>query len=580
MKRAKNHILIFFILSLSGLWQGNAQILMDQGIRVEGLWCFPSKEDPSSYYYLPAEARLGEQDQKPQFSFMRYVSEEAEIANGANSILRAKGGGVLHFLVLYETTEAQLEAAQDELAYVSGNNNARLKGPIIFKEGSYALISSIIDPEEGGEHRKLMVKGRAPVLEGNKIALSFELNAKDSKLLFESFQMATPDISLVFDLTFAGLGNAYDASLEINWSEIQKRHEAQVGGGYMFIGAQAGLEIDELMKNQDIKLTTNGENDNMDQLMNNVLEKMLDLLFNPVENNESEDTNSITEMLNGLMRSSSQNNQPGYQTSGFGFQASYKYKEATKTGKSTVSLNARSTVERHHFITFNIGNLYKKYHKDKSIFKTTSMEDIDFQLREVRVGIDGTLYQEFDKMVNNVTVLVRKKHQNGEETLRSLVVNKAEFDRNEAQPLTIMYGSKEDTDRFEWLNYDYKTIWQFLGGATYETDWNTASASMINLFTPFDRTQILLAGDMDLLQEQGYRAIAVQLEYSFFGKTMKPQKIITQGDDLSQEAFELTLPLDNREYKYTLTWIKSDGERISKNRKDNSGIIFIDEFPN
>ncbi|WP_394750114.1 hypothetical protein [Spongiimicrobium salis] len=568
--------ILLFISNFTG--HLSAQVLMDQGLRVEGLWCFPSKENPSHYYYLPSEAKLGIKNNSPQFSFMRYVDLEAE-GNNNNSILQAKGGGVLHFLVHYETSEAQLEAAREELAYSTGNNNAKLKGPIIFKEGSYALISSIIDPEEGGQSRKLMAKGRAPVLEGNKIALSFELNAKDSKLLLESFKMATPDISLVFDLAFEGLSNAYDATLEIDWSEIQKRHEASVGGSYLFIGAEAGLEIDELLKNQSIKLITNGEDDQMDQLMDTVMEKLLSMLFDPVPENPAENENSIMDMLTGLMNSSSENNKPSSSPFGIGFKASYQYKEVKKSGKSSVVFNSRLPVERHHFVTFNIGNLYKKYKNDPRVFKTFSMEDEDFQLREVKVGIDGTLYQEFDKMVNNVTVIVRKQHQNQETTLRSLMVNKSQFDQNNAQPFSLSYGSKGDNDRLEWLNYDYKTIWQFQGGAVYETEWQAASASMINLFSPFERTKIQLSGDMATLSEQNYRAVAVQLEYPFFGKTVKLQKIIQPRDDLHQSFFEITLPLNNREYSYTLTWLGKNKEAISKSNTDSSGIIFLDEIP-
>ncbi len=580
MKKTIIHIIIC-ILILPVIFKGiYAQLLIDKGVRVEGVWCFPSKEDPSSYYYLPSKSHLGVRENKPQFSFMRYVSTEAEKNETSNSILQAKGGGVLHFLVLYETPEEQLEIVRDELSYVTGDNKAKLKGPIIFKEGSYALVSSIIDPDKGGQKRKVMIKGKAPVLEGNKIALSFELDPKDSKLLLESFKMATPDISLVFDLTFSGLSNAYDALLEIDWSEVNKRHEASVGGGYMFIGAQAGLEIEGLMKNQAIKLTTNGEDNQMDQLMNTVMEKLLDMLFDPVQETTPENQDAITEMLSGLMNISNNGNQPGYSTSGFGFQASYKYKEVKKSGKSTVSFNSRLPVERHHFITFNIGNLYKKYRNDNSLFKTTSIEDEDFQLREVRVGIDGSLYKEFDKLVNNVTVLVRKKHQNGEETIRSLIVNKSQFNQNDAQPFSITYGSKGDQDRFLWLDYEYKTIWQFQGGADYETEWKSASASMINLFTPFERTSIQLAGDLSAIESKGYRAVAVQLEYAFFGKTMRPQKIVKQGDDLSQAVFEVTLPLNNQDYIYRMTWIGKNGKRFTKKGTDNSGIIFIDDLPN
>ena len=579
MKKIVLNIIVYLLVIVGLSCKMNAQLLIDQGIKVEGLWCFPSKEDPASYYYLPSDAQLGMNENKPQFSFMRYVDVESDQNETSSSILQAKGGGVLHFLVKYETSEEQLELASDELAYTSGNNKARLKGPIIFKEGTYALVSSIIDPDEGGERRKLMVKGKAPVLEGNKIALSFELSPKDSKLLMESFKMATPDISLVFDLSFEGLSNAYDANLEIDWSEVKKRHEASVGGSYLFVGAEAGLEIDEMMKSQAIKLTTNGEDEQMDQLMNTVMEKLLDMIFNPVPETTPQNENPLTQMLTGLMSNSGSGNQPGNKTSGFGFHASYKYKEVSKTGKSVVNFNSRLPIERHHFIAFNIGNLYKKYKNDASIFKTTSIEDEDFQLREVRVGIDGTLYEEFDKMVNNVSVLIRKKHQNGEETIRSLIVNKSQFDDNNAQPFSVTYGSKGDKDRFQWLDYEYKSIWQFQGGASYETEWQTSSASMINLFSPFERTNIQLIGDINEIEEKGFRAVAIQLEYPFFGKTLTPQKVIKKGDDLSEAAFEVTLPLNNRKYSYTMTWI-GNGKKLTNNYTDDSGIIFIDDIPN
>ena len=581
MKKGKLNIVLCIFVLFFFFENTKAQILMDQGVRVEGLWCFPSKNEPSTYYYLPAESRLGEKNSKPQFSYMRYVDMESKsnASGNSNSILQAKGGGVLHFIVLYDTSEEQLELAREELSYVTGDNKAKLKGPVIFKEGTYALVSSIIDPDEGGQKRKLMVKGSAPVLEGNKIALSFELSAKNSKLLFESFKMATPDISLIFDLAFEGLSNAYDANLEIDWSEVQKRHEASVGGSYMFIGAEAGLEIDELMKSQAIKLTTNGEDDQMDGLMNTVMEKLLDMLFNPVPENTPENEDSITEMLSGLMSSANQGSQPGYNTTGFGFKASYRYKEVKRSGKSTVSFNSRLPVERHHFITFNIGNLYKKYKDDTTIFKTTSLEDEDFQIREIQVGIDGSLYEEFDKMVNNVTVIVRKTHQNGEETIRSVVVNKSQFDQNDAEPLTISYGSKGDKDRFKWLDYEYQTIWQFQGGARYKTEWENASASMISLFSPFKRTSIQIAGSMNELVERGFKAIAISLEYDFFGKKLTPQKIFQPNDVLNNEAFKVTLPLSNNAYKYTLTWIGKDNQRISQTNEDTSGIIFIDDIP-
>ena len=74
--------------------------------------------------------------------------------------------------------------------------------------------------------------------------------------------------------------------------------------------------------------------DQMDQLMDAVMEKLLALLFDPVPQNTPENENSIMDMLNGLMQSSSQNNRPSSSPFGIGFKASYQYKEVKKSGKS------------------------------------------------------------------------------------------------------------------------------------------------------------------------------------------------------------------------------------------------------
>ena len=54
-------IVPFFLFALSGQVFGQ-QVLIDQGVRVEGLWCFPSYSDTLSWLFLPDEARLALDD--------------------------------------------------------------------------------------------------------------------------------------------------------------------------------------------------------------------------------------------------------------------------------------------------------------------------------------------------------------------------------------------------------------------------------------------------------------------------------------------------------------------------------------
>ncbi|MCB0854969.1 MAG: hypothetical protein KDD63_22260, partial [Bacteroidetes bacterium] len=105
MKNIGSFLLVpFFLFALSEQVFGQ-QVLLDQGVRVEGLWCFPSYSDSLSWLFLPEEARLALDDaQHPQFSFMRYIiNEPAEKNFDANTISDADGGGIFNFLVAYDT---------------------------------------------------------------------------------------------------------------------------------------------------------------------------------------------------------------------------------------------------------------------------------------------------------------------------------------------------------------------------------------------------------------------------------------------------------------------------------------------
>ena len=92
-----------------------------------------------------------------------------------------------------------------------------IRGPIIFKEGRYVLVSSIVT--ENGAERNLLASGNAPVFEGNQIAFSFDIDPERATLLLKSFEMAAPDISVMFDMTFEGLSEAYAADVIVNWDE-------------------------------------------------------------------------------------------------------------------------------------------------------------------------------------------------------------------------------------------------------------------------------------------------------------------------------------------------------------------------
>lgn len=553
-------------------------LLVDEGVQVQGLWCFPVYEKPNVYRYLPSRARLAmNPDSTPQFSFMRYILEKPSGAEEIQTINQADGGGILHFLILYDTPEKQISAAQQSLRQRLDNDEIRVEGPVVFQSGRYALISSILNPQ-GESESTLLTSGEAPVLENSKIALTFDVDPQQSKLLMESLKMMTSDVSLVFELVFSGLTFSYEADLEVDWTEVSSSKSFSAGGSIYFVSADVEAGFDELRRNSAIKLTTVGSDDNLESLLNTVYSKLLELMFERVEPDQvpPEARGGLNQAIGAILGNSGMLNSRN--TTGFGVSAGFRLKQLRTTGKSHLSFNGRSTVQRTHYVTFNAGDLYQQYGNDEQFFRDVPMWDPAFQQRVVHVGVDGSLEREFDRMVNSVTVRLTKAHENGQTTSKELLVNREIFLDSLGQ-LSMIYLNQGDSDRQNWMKYDYQTMWQFVGGGTMASQVHTDSIPMINLYTPFRRQPIDFEGDMDLLKEKGVRAVIVQIAYPFFGEQRKERVTIRPADDLTQKGLEITLPAEEENIAYAITWVMSDGRRIQHEGVDNFGLIFIDEFP-
>jgi len=150
------------------------EVLLDGYRRVEGLMLFPALHEPNVYYYLPNRPAVATgKNGKPEFSFMRYAyTTDENRASSAGGIQEAGGGGIVHFLVTYEVPEEEIAKAARKLQ--EENEEARIAGPIIFKSGEFALVTSFTD-EEGKFAKRLCGVGKAPLIEGNRAAVSMEL---------------------------------------------------------------------------------------------------------------------------------------------------------------------------------------------------------------------------------------------------------------------------------------------------------------------------------------------------------------------------------------------------------------------
>lgn len=554
-------------------------VSLEKGVQAAGLWCFPLVSDPRQYVYLPSSARLAKDAAgKPQFSFIRYALDTTGAAAAASPVSAAAGGGILHFLVQLETPPDLVRAAEQALQREVPGGEIALR-PLIFKEGRYALVSSILKPAASAPETTMLATGRSPVLEGERLAFSFDLEPEKATLLMRSFAMNTPDVSLVFDMTFDGLTEAYDADLTIDWAEVRKTKGFSAGASLYYVSADVEHMLDELRRTNAIRLRSRGSSGAMEGLLNTTYSKLLELLFRPVEPEQVPPgargglMDALAALLNPKTGVLSSRN-----VTGFGAHVGYQVKELKSEGTSILTFNHRAAAERHSFITFNIGDFHRRFGGDPNHFRAVNLADPTFQKREVRIGIDGSLLAEFERYINTVTVTLRKQHPNGEQTVREVVVDR----RSAARPpedLRMVYGWNGNEDHLAWMSYDYRTRWSFQGGGTYLTDWVRSDQTMINLLAPYHRREVRIAGGGAALQGKKVRAVSVQIEYPFFGERRREQIVLRPDDKTEPPPLSITLPANELEYDYAITWQLEGGRRLTARGRDSTGTIFVDELP-
>ena len=553
------------------------QVSLEEGVRAAGLWCFPLAADPRQFVYVPDTVRLARDDAgRPQFSFVRYVINAPRA--GEASITAADGGGIVHFLVALEAPPpATLRAAEQELQRQRRDPQVVLRGPLVFREGRYTLVSSILNPS-GGPPRVVMATGRAPVLEGNRLAFSFELDAPRATLLMQSLAMNTPDVSLVFDLTFDGLTAAYDAELTVDWAEVRKSSQFTAGASLYFVGADVERTVDDLRRTNAVRLRTSGASGPTQALVDVAYAKVMELLFRPVEP-ERVPEDQRGGLLKALAAALDPKNLSQLQrnVTGFGAHVGYQLKELKTEGTSVLSFNHRASVERHSLATFNIGAFYKQYGNDPNYFRAVNLSDAAFQQREVRVFVDGGLAKDFERHVNSVTVTLRKQHQDGETTVQEVVLDGRRI--GQAGDLRMVYGWSGDHDRAAWLGYEYRTRWSFQGGGVYETEWSRASSAAVSLVAPYQIQTIAISGSGAALKAKKVRSVSVEVEYPFFGGPRRQQVVMRPEDEKEPAPIQIVRPLNAYEYGYVITWQLEGGRRLVAKGHDDLGVVFVDELP-
>ncbi len=264
-------IAFVFILFFSCLILLKAEVSLEEVIQAGRFVFYRDHADPHKYYYVPDEPRLAtKRDGTPEFTFIKYTKTGGDIK-----------GGIVHFLVTWGLRESEILTAESSLQML--DPEAKVVGPVPFKEGTFKIISATAG--EGGLFNvKICGEGQAPIMPGQKGAVSIALTQEGASLLWESFKNPTTDISVMFMLKYSGITPAYEAKLKVDWDKVYTHHDvsAAVSGTVKAIKLDAEVKaiFDELRQKGAIQLEVTGESKEMEKLLEVAYGHLIKLMCN------------------------------------------------------------------------------------------------------------------------------------------------------------------------------------------------------------------------------------------------------------------------------------------------------------
>jgi hypothetical protein len=254
---------------------------------------------------------------------------------------------------------------------------------------------------------------------------------------------------------------------------------------------------------------------------------------------------------------------------------SYELKQERRKGTYKIDLNKYTETSRSMPFAFNPGNVKGSC---ESCFLEVNIDDPLMKQREITATLGGTNSADFASYINFVNVILRKKHQNGQETVDEVKIDKSKFNTT-GNFFKMLYGWKGDDDRAKWLEYEYQTMWSFNGGNQVVSGWQQSEFGSIALEPPILKKPIYIECDQEFVQNENIRAIEIKF-YSKMGEKEETQTVSlkTSKDELTR-TIDLLLPKDVENYDYEITYfVKGKDPFTSKKKPSNYGRIDLDRF--
>jgi hypothetical protein len=532
-----------------------AEVELDKApLQIGNALLFKDHSEAGAYYYMPNQPRLAYwPDGTPKLTFLKYTKAGKEEAKG----------GILHFFVKYGLTEDELAKVRQDLA--KQEPNAKLKGPIVFKKGTFLVISAAAG--EGGVFtRKIIGEGKAPLITGSEVSVSIAVTPEGAAFLEEALRQPTYPVSVRFDMTYEGLTPKYQANATISWSKVRtyfeqykkwkiyKKKKFLFWEWYVQKGTGEELRIsDDLKSVGAVKIDVTGEDQNMEAILQTVVDSVMREMFDmkmelPGEKQEGEGEGGGQE---GGSSQPQQNKPYGVSTT---------MKSVTRSDTWTVNMTKRLRQDRETGpMDASIGDTLRKFKNNKKVYDIINLDDPDLQDRTVHAILDGEDFDTFKKYINFVTVSFKKAHPSGEPTTRDVIFNAKSF-AEQGNMLDFVYPRLGEGA--SWLGYEYKTTWSFMGGIKVDGAWTRSEEAAVNLFPPHRYRQVDVIADEENVKANNIKLITVAFKNKIFDREKTGETKILPSETLLTK-YEYLHKENDMSFQYEVTWLLGDGRRVS-----------------
>jgi hypothetical protein len=560
----------------------------DEGrLQLKGVQLLQDHEDPNAYYYIPQYPRMAtREDGSFEFLFMKYVGK----GNGAN-------GGLFHALIEFTMPQQEVSKLQDTLRIVLKNNNAKVVGPVPLEQvkdgekglGSFQIVSSILNNTAGDKPftQSVITSGHAPFQPGAKAAVAACLSQEGATLLWESLTGKTSDVSVTLSGNYEAYVKAYNATITAEVSTIYEHYSKLSNFQEGYTRDQLRKISDELQQNQMLKIESfdrtaslNVKADELKAILSLVTDKLIEMMFDSKTGwakIPDRETAVEADQIKGRQ-------ERGYFWQVFGGTEDAQYysdnqfvlKKRTdiRTNKFYMNLSQATTVKVPVYSSGNLAGVYSVMQKDpgslNAYFKVINMDDPDFQKRDVSFLLDGEFAESFNDIFNFVTVNFRKRYaeQQNDVTADIMFTRKNIEANSGAQPLSVSYPRLGIASADEWLQYEYRVVWN-LKGTNYSisdpasnSEWKSATASGVNLIPPIKRKKVTLEVDPSAFSDTVSTSTIVVKFLVILGGKPTIQRTVKLRPKDPTNMHEVTLFHDPNEIvAYQVTRFTPAGER-------------------